>query len=816
MQATEGLTKMNVSTKASLLAGADFWKTKAIPELGIDSIMLTDGPHGLRKQAGVSDHLGLNDSVPATCFPAECLSACSFDPDLMRQVGQAIGEECVEQEVSVLLGPGVNIKRNPLCGRNFEYFSEDPLLAGKMGAAMVDGVQSTGVGTSVKHFAANSQEKARMISDSLVDDRALNEIYLRPFEIVVREAQPATVMTAYNKLNGTYCSQNSFLMEKKLREEWAFKGACITDWGALDDSIAAVQAGLDLVMPGPRPDHVELISEAIKDASLDIQKLDDATNRMLALIERYKADPSNKAESNTQQHLEIARKMAEASAVLLDNDGILPISAENKIAVIGEFARTPRYQGAGSSKINPIELDCALDALKYHGLDLTFAPGYTLDNGKTNTALLKEAEQAAASSDIAVVFVGLPDSYESEGFDRAGMEMPEGHLRLLETVCLANPRTVVVLYGGAPIELPWISKTRAKGKWGLADAPIPAAVLAMYLPGCQGGKALSNLLLGNVSPSGKLAETWPLSLADTALDGIFPDPARQIRYRESIYVGYRYYDSANVEPAYPFGHGLSYTKFDYSDLQIHESEDSFNVSVQISNTGKIDAAETVQVYVHAINPAVFMPEQQLVGFKKVFVAAGQHRQVDIHLDKMAFSYWDSESNSFVAEAGDYEIRVSASSRDIKLRQNISLVVGQTPFEIVEPKSISEKEKQRLKAYYEPSLSAFSDESFDALYGRALPEEPEEAKSHLCSRNTPIGDLRKSRIGRLIIKIMQNQAKRTTTSPEDDVSRMMEAMFEDMPLRGITMGGVSMSKVDGIVDIMNGKVLSGIQNLLSRS
>lgn len=668
------LASLTLKQKASLLVGDAFWETHEEPALGVPSLSMNDGPHGLRKQSGSADNLGIGDSVPATAFPTASASACSWDPDLLEEMGRAMGEECRKENVSVILGPGANIKRHPLCGRNFEYFSEDPVLAGNMAAALIRGVQSVGVGASLKHFALNNQEKRRMIGDSVADARALNELYLLPFEIAVRKGHPWTVMGSYNLINGVHATENPWLLTQKLRRQWGFGGAVVTDWGALNQPAESVAAGLDLAMPGPYRGVAREVVDAVRAGKLAPSFVDDAARRMLQLVNRCEKGRSVPYACDYDRHVDLARRVAAQSAVLLENDGILPLAADRSVAVIGAFAKTPRYQGAGSSRINPVKLDCAWDALRAAGVRAEYAAGYRVEAGDTDDALVEEACAVAARNQVAVVFAGLPASFESEGYDRAGMHMPQGHERLIRAVCAANPNTVVVLSGGAPFELYWKKEAAAVGV--LEGLPIPRAVLLMYLAGCQSGHAVSDVLLGRVNPSGKLAETWPIRLEDTCLGAGFPDPAREVHYRESLYVGYRYYDSVAADVAYPFGYGLSYTRFSYRNMEVHPRGREFDVSLDVVNEGPLDGAETVQVYVHAKDPSVFMPWQALAAFKKVFVPARGSVRVTLCVGARAFSYWDADEESWRIDECSWEVRVGASSRDIRLRQTVSLIKAQ--------------------------------------------------------------------------------------------------------------------------------------------
>ena len=592
--------ELTLEERAQLLAGESHWKTYDAPGAGIPSLFLSDGPHGLRKQEGAQDCMGIAESRPATCFPTASALACSFDPELVERVGAAIGEEARRQGVDVVLGPGVNIKRHPLCGRNFEYFSEDPVVSGELGAAMVRGIQSRGVGACLKHFAANSQEHARMVSDSVVDERTLRELYLAPFEHVVRHARPWSVMTAYNKLNGVYCSEHEWLLREALRGEWGFDGAVVSDWGAMSSSVASVRAGLDLCMPGPRRDHARALVEAVRSGELEEGRVNEAASHIERLARRVKACQAEGSiggapalsltdEEFYRAHADLAREAAAQSAVLLKNDGVLPLNPDAKVAVIGAFARMPRYQGSGSSRINP-KISTTSGIASSSAAWLPSMPTAAIPRREMRMKTLLEAETLAARSDVAVMVAGLPARYESEGFDRKLMVMPRGMRELIDRICAANPRTVVVLQGGAPMEMPWRDS--------------PAAILLMYLSGCQGGGAAVDVLVGDVNPSGKLAETWPVDSAQTALGTTYPDMDNEVFYREGPFVGYRYYDAVDVEPAFPFGHGESYTEFAYEGLGVQVRADAptegpleVDVSFTLRNTGHRTGAEVAQMYI---------------------------------------------------------------------------------------------------------------------------------------------------------------------------------------------------------------------------
>ena len=581
------IEKMSLEEKIALCSGADFWHTKALEKLGIPSILMTDGPHGLRKITADSANQVKEISHSATCFPTASLTACSWDKTLLEEMGQALGEEALQEGISIILGPGVNIQRNPLCGRNFEYFSEDPLLAGEMAVGWITGVQSKGIGTSLKHFAGNNQENLRLLSDSLIDERALREIYLPAFEKAVKDAKPATVMCAYNKLNGIYCSDNAYLLRDILRQGWGFEGVIVSDWGAMNNRVEAFKAGLDLEMPGGSGVNDAEAVAAVRSGELPESILDESVERILELVLRTSIVKNAGRTYDAAAHHQLARKIAANSAVLLKNeDNILPVSAQQKIAVIGAMARSPRYQGAGSSIVNPTQISSAMDGFTEHGLNVTYFPGYVL-NGPDRPDLIEQAVAGAKDHDLAIIFAGLPENYESEGYDRTSLALPPGHNQLIERVAAAQPNTVIVLSGGAPVEMPWEASVKA--------------ILNMLLAGQAGGLAVADLLTGKVNPSGKLAATYPLQYSDVPSAGYYEAGGKQAQYRESIYVGYRYYDKAKKAVLFPFGHGLSYTSFEYRDLALSQPEiqagERLVVSVTVRNSGERDGAEVVQLYV---------------------------------------------------------------------------------------------------------------------------------------------------------------------------------------------------------------------------
>jgi beta-glucosidase len=648
----EIVTQLTVEEKASLMSGVDFWHTEAVPRADIPSIMLTDGPHGVRKQTTAGDHLGLNSSVPATCFPPAVALGCSFDPELVERVGAALGAEAKALQVAVLLGPGINIKRSPLCGRNFEYLSEDPLISGVLGAALVRGLQSQGVGASLKHFAANNQETDRMRVSADIDPRPLREIYLRAFERVVRDAQPWTVMCSYNRINGVFSSRNPWLLTDVLRGEWGFEGLVVSDWGAVDDRVTSLAAGLDLEMPstGGRTD-AEIVA-AVRAGTVDESVLDHAAARVIELVQKAVAAADPDATFDADAHHALAREVAGQSIVLLRNESdLLPLAADANVAVIGELARTPRYQGAGSSRIEPTRLDNALDEMRLlSGRDVPFAAGYALD-GSDSAALVEEAVALAGKAEIAVVFLGVPAELESEGFDRDDLELPHSQIALLDAVLVANPNVVVVLSNGGVVRLS-----------GFAHR-VPAIVEG-WLLGQAGGGAIADVLYGQVNPSGRLAETVPIRLEDTPAHTNFPGEHGHVRYGEGLFVGYRSYDARRLEVSFPFGHGLSYTTFEYADAAV-DSDGDLTVHVTVTNTGERAGAEVVQVYVGVPDSSVARAPRELKGFTKVRLEPGESQRVAVHVRRDDLAYWDTRVESWVVEGGTYSIEIGASSRDIR-------------------------------------------------------------------------------------------------------------------------------------------------------
>ncbi len=673
------VSDMTLEEKASLCSGEDFWHTKEVKRLGIPAVMMADGPHGLRKVIQRPGAANDRESVPATCFPTASALAASWNPDIVKKVGAALGEECLSEQVSILLGPGCNIKRSPLCGRNFEYFSEDPYLISQIAAAYVQGVQSKGVGATIKHFAANNQETLRFIIDAVIDERTLREIYLAGFEGAIKKAKPWLVMCAYNSLNGDLCSENKKLLSDILKKEWGFKGFVVSDWGAVNDRVKGLAAGLDLEMPGSNGERDRRIVQAIKAGKLKESALDKAVKRMLKVILRAYGNLNPEAAYDKKAHHALAYAAALESIVLLKNEGgILPLKKTGTVAIIGAFSKKPRIEGGGSSHVNPSVLDIPYDEIakiaEASGIRLLYADGYTLDpaddgfgmqqfsslSDKPDEALIKQAAEIASIADTAVIFAGLPDSYEFEGADRRHMRMPEGHNKLIEAVAGAQKNTVVVLSNGSPVEMPWLG--------------IVKGVIEGYLCGQSFGGAIADILFGKANPCGKLAETFPVRLADNPSYINFPGGKKKVEYREGIFLGYRWYEAKEIKPLFPFGHGLSYTGFEYSELKLDKKTigegETLNVTVSVKNTGKRPGKEIVQLYVRDLKSSVVRPVKELKGFCKLSLKPGEQKQAEFTLDKRAFAYYDEDFREWAVETGEFEIMIGRSSADIALKETV--------------------------------------------------------------------------------------------------------------------------------------------------
>jgi beta-glucosidase len=797
------LSQLTLEEKAALCSGRDFWHLEPVPRLGIPAVMVADGPHGLRKQRDAGGSLSLTDNVPATCFPTAVTLASTWNRDLLRQVGAAIGEEARAEGVCVVLGPGVNIKRSPLAGRNFEYYSEDPYLSGALAVAFIEGLQGTGVGASVKHFVANNQETRRLSIDVIVDERALREIYLAGFEHAVKAAQPWTVMAAYSRLNGTYCCEHEELLTGILREEWGFRGLVVSDWGAVNRRVEGLMAGLDLEMPGVASGRDARIIQAVQEGRLRMEVLDRTVERVLALIS--KAVAAEAADDyDRDAHHDLARRAASEGAVLLKNqEEILPLGPDQSIALIGAFAKHPRYQGGGSSGVTPNRMDAAYDAVARRvgaSAELSYAAGYDPQAESGDPALIEEAQRVAQSVEIAVIVVGLPDLYETEGVDRQHMALPAHHDALIEAVAEVNPNVVVVLMNGAPVEMPWQGRARA--------------ILEAYLGGQAGGSALAQLLYGEVNPSGKLAETFPCRLEDHPAHAFFPGGPRTVEYRESIYVGYRYYDTADQAVLFPFGHGLSYTSFAYSDLRLSAPEirdsDELEVTVTVTNTGERAGKEVVQLYVRDIESTVFRPMQELKGFAKVRLEPGASKDVAFTLDRRSFATWDAELQDWHVEAGAFEIRVGASSRDIRAAATVEVIATTSHAPELE-------QRERLAEYDDPAgHDTFSEEAFAALYGRSLPPNRPERPGEY-TLNTPLADMRGSLGASLLRAFIWRQAKDAFEGDEESpMARQAEVFLKEMPLRTLLMSGggeITLDTLEGLLKLANGHLIQGVRALL---
>lgn len=654
------ISQMTLEEKAGLCSGLSFWYTKPVERLGIPSVMMTDGPHGLRKQAGDADHLGINDSVQAVCFPAACATASGFDTELMNRLGQVLGEECQAENVSILLGPAVNIKRSPLCGRNFEYISEDPYLTGKLAAAYIQGVQSQNVGTSIKHFAANNQEYNRMSCSSEVSERALREIYMAGFEEAVKTAQPKTIMCSYNKINGTYASENEWLLNQVLRDEWGFEGYVITDWGAVADRVKGLKAGLDLEMPASGGSNDAMIVEAVKSGALEESVLDTTVERLLKVLYSYVDNRNPEAKFDREADHAIAVDMAAECAVLLENNGVLPLKAGKKTVYIGGFAAEPRYQGGGSSHINASRVTSALETAQTKNREVIYVPAFSTQSDTMLENGLEQAVAAAKEAEVAVIFAGLPDVFESEGYDRTHMNLPVCQDMLIQAVAEVNPNTVVVLHNGSPVACPWADKV--------------AAILEMYLGGQGVGEACDRLLWGEANPCGRLAETFPLRLEDNPSYLNFPGDGKKVVYAEDVYVGYRWYESRKIQVRWAFGHGLSYTGYTYSNLKLSAQEMTddtlVQVSVDVTNTGSVSGKEVVQMYVSDRNTTHGRPVKELKGFAKVELAPGETKTVILTLNARDLSYWHEELGDWYAPSGTYQVLIGHASDDIRLTQEL--------------------------------------------------------------------------------------------------------------------------------------------------
>ena len=786
MKHKELIDQMTLEEKAAILSGRTVWETREVKRLGIPSIFLSDGPHGIRKQAGAGDHLGLNASLEATCFPTAATVANSWNEQLGEEIGEALGEEAQAMEVNVLLGPGLNIKRSPLCGRNFEYFSEDPYLSGKMAAAYVRGIQKKGVYACLKHFAANSQELRRMSMDSVVDERALREIYLTGFEIAVKEGHAKSIMSSYNKINGVYANEDRHLLKEILRDEWGFDGFVVTDWGGSNDHVKGVEAGSNLEMPAPGLDSAREILRAVENQTLDTEELDACVDDLLDAILTLKKSALPDAGFDQEAHHRLAKKAAVESAVLLKNEGnILPLKSKTKTALIGDFVFTPRYQGAGSSMVNPTKVEALAQTVENYHLQVVGMARGCQRNGEPDEEQLKEAVELAKKADVVIYAFGLDELSESEGLDRSHMRIPENQIRLLKELYQVNPNIVGILSGGSAVEMPWHTCCKA--------------ILHGYLTGQAGAGALLDLLTGKANPSGRLNETYPLRYEDTPAFHYFPSKERTAEYRESIYVGYRYYDTAKAAVQYPFGHGLSYTEFAYSNLKVTAE----GVTLTVTNTGEMDGAEVVQVYVGLPGAEVFRPEKELKGFVKIFLKKGESREVSISFDDKTFRYWNEKTGGWETEGGSYRIMVGASVMDIRLTGSVS-ITGTT--------KTNPCTKEELPSYYTGKIRQVEDAEYTKLLGRPIPDG---SWSGELGRNDAICQMyyAKSWLARAIYRRLTAMKKKSEAKGKPDLNILF---IYNMPFRGIakmTNGAVSMEMVDGMVLAVNGHLFRGLGKII---
>lgn len=773
---------MTIEEKAAILSGKTVWQTREIERLDIPSIFLSDGPHGVRKQAGAGDHLGLNASLEATCFPTAATMANSWDEKLGEEVGVALGEEASALDVNILLGPGLNIKRSPLCGRNFEYFSEDPYLAGKMAASYVRGIQSQGVYACPKHFAVNSQELRRMATDAVVDERTLREIYLTGFEIAIKEGQAKSIMSSYNQVNGTYANENKHLLQDILRDEWGFDGIVVTDWGGSNDHVSGVAARSNLEMPAPGLASAREILDAVSKGHLTEQELDLCVDDLLTAILDLTGTEKHTQSFDSRAHHELARRAAAESMVLLKNDGqILPLQKEKTIAIIGDFAYSPRYQGAGSSVVNPTQLETIAELAQDYELNLVgMTRGYQRE-GEVDEAERKNAIALAQEADLVLFCFGLNEISESEGLDRTHMRIPQNQIDLLEAVSKANENVIGILSAGSAMEMPWHTCCKA--------------ILHGYLNGQAGASATLDILTGRVNPSGRLNETYPLHYENTPAFRYYPSDERTSEYRESIYVGYRYYDTSKVRVQYPFGFGLSYTEFTYSNLIIEED----GVKVTITNTGNVDGAEVVQMYVGLFNAIVFRPEKELKGFAKVFLKAGESREVVIPFDDKTFRYWNVLTNQWEIESGTYQVMIGASVADIRLKGEIRKQGNDTnlPYN-----------PALLPYYYTGIIQKISDEEFETLLGHKIPsgkwDGKLEANDAICQMYYA-----KSKLARFVYRRLTAIKRKSEEKGKPNLNILF---IYNMPFRGLakmTGPAVSMEMVDGIVTMVNGSFFRGL-------
>ena len=792
MKYKELIAKMTLEEKASLMSGKDFWQSQDIERLGINNMFLSDGPHGIRKQTAAADHLGLNPSNPATCFPPAATVANCWDEDLAEKIGEYLGAEAASQKVNVLLGPGINIKRNPLCGRNFEYFSEDPYLTGKIAAGYIKGIQSYGISACVKHFAANNQEERRMVIDTIVDERTLREIYLTAFEIAVKEGKTKSLMSSYNMLNGIHTNENIHLMREILRDEWGFNGVVVTDWGGCNDRVAGLVAGNELEMPTTNGESNEEIIKAIREGKIKEEVLDEAVDRLLELIfTTNRALNEAEVKVDINEHHKMAQRVAEESIILLKNEeSILPLDNGTKVAIIGDFAKAARYQGAGSSIVNPTMLDNTLEALKSSGItSIGYEEGFER-YGKKNKKKIDKACALAKQADVVLLYIGLDEVTEAEGLDRQNMNIPQNQIDLLNALYNVNKNIVAILSCGSAVEMPWIGKVK-----GLVHS---------YLSGQAGAKAVLRVLSGEVNPSGKLAETYPLRYEDTPSAKYFPGKEVSVEYREGIFVGYRYYDTANVNVLFPFGYGLSYTTFEYSDINVNNE----GVTFRLTNTGKISGMEVSQLYVGCKSKDIFRPKKELKGFKKVFLEPGETKTIIIPFDDKTFRYFNVKTNRWEVESAEYEIMIGASSADIKLIDSIFIegTSDEKPYD-----------KANLSSYYSGKVNNVIIEEFERLLERKVPESKWDKNKEL-GYNDTIAQCQyaKGRFARFVYRMIVFVHWFLTKIGKRDTANMIIMSVYHMPFRGVarmTGGFMNMPMLDGLLIMANGHFFKGLSHLL---
>ena len=786
------IKKMTLEEKASLMSGKDFWQTMDIERLGINSMFLADGPHGIRKQAEAADHLGLNESIPATCFPTAATVANSWDEQLGERMGEYLGKEAVSQKVNVLLGPGINMKRNPLAGRNFEYFSEDPYLSGKLAAGMIRGIQSHGISACVKHFAVNNQEERRMVIDTIVDERTLREIYLTAFEIAIKEGKTKTIMSSYNMINGAYANENMHLMRDILRDEWDFEGVVVTDWGGSNDRVAGLVAGNELEMPTTAGETNKEIIQAVRNGKIKEEVLDENVNRLLDLIftteEVYK---NPQKDFDIKKHDQFAQKVAEESIVLLKNvDNILPLKKGRKVAVIGDFAETSRYQGAGSSIVNPTQLHNTLECLDESGIDsIGFEPGFNR-YGKKSKQKIDKACALAKEADVVLLYIGLDEVTEAEGLDRQSMEISKNQIELLNALHKVNPNIVVVLSSGAAVEMPWIDKVK-----GLVHG---------YLSGQASAKAMLRVLTGDVNPSGKLAESYPIRYEDTPSYRHFPGKEVSVEHREGMFIGYRYYDTADVNVLFPFGYGLSYTTFEYSDIRVTKED----VTFKVTNSGQVAGMEIAQLYIGCKSEEIFRAEKELKGFKKLFINAGETKTVTIPLDDKAFRYFNFKTNKWEIEEAEYEILIGASSTDIKLQDTLFVEGTGAPLPY---------DKSKLPSYYTGKANNVGLKEFETLIGRKVPDSKWDRSKPL-GYNDTIAQCQyaKGLFARLSFRFISFAHWFLRKIGKRSTANLIMMSIYHMPFRGIarmTGGIINMPMLDGILMIVNGRFFKGLSHVL---